>query len=184
MIIIYLILIILKIICNILNLYLKLFIKKYISKLLIHLIQKMNISNEISIELLPLPLKNSLNYGSLYDFNTIKVAVNFLVMRKKKRNIVFFGYSKPKGYNYPKSSIHAEIQALNYCFQQKSPYKYHIYIWKWNKSGKIISKTCCHSCTKIFKKYSFQNNIFTFNNMKQISAITNNPKPSLSNIIY
>ena len=69
---------------HILRFYIKSLIKKESSKIFIKILQNMNISKSNAIQLLPLPLKNSLDYRSLYDLNTLGVAVNYLVLRKKK----------------------------------------------------------------------------------------------------
>jgi len=93
--------------------------------------------------------------------------------------VIKFGSSRACGCNYHKSSIHAEEEAIRYCLKNKNK-NYKIIIWKWGKDGKVRDKYCCHGCTKMIKKYGYENNIFTIKNNQLISAVEENPEISLT----
>ena len=97
-----------------------------------------------------------------------------------KKRIITFGSSKPCGCNHNKSSIHAEVLALNYCLKNDRNNRYQIYISRYTKTGHFKSKTCCKSCTQLLKKYNYQDKVFTFENNKIIPAIIESPEVSLS----
>ena len=93
--------------------------------------------------------------------------------------MVKFGSSRPCGCNHHKSSIHAEEDAIRYCLKHKNK-NYKIIIWKWGRDGKVREKHCCHGCTKIIKKYGYENNIFTIIDNQFVSAIEEFPEVSLT----
>jgi hypothetical protein len=100
----------------------------------------------------------------------------------KKNIILKVGTSRPCGIGYNKSSIHAEENALNFCRNSKKK-NLQIYIWRWTSNGNIKKAMCCYSCTKMLKKYNYENKVFTFddsNDNNIISAISENPEVSLA----
>jgi len=134
------------------------------------------------IENLPLNFKNPINFQRLYNLDTCSVSVNYCVFDPKKRKIMDYGSSRACGQNHPRFSIHAEHKAIYFCrsYTKKQQRKYEIYIWKYMKNGKIKPYQCCHSCTKLAKKYNLQDSIYTFNDSKIESAISENPRISLA----
>ena len=42
------------------------------------------------------------------------------------------------------------------------------------------STYCCRSCTQLVEKYGYENNIFTYDGDRMITAITENPTLSLA----
>ena len=97
----------------------------------------------------------------------------------KRKNILDFGSSRACGCNHNKISIHAEQNAINYCRKNNKKNKLEIYIWRYSKDGNIKSAHCCHSCTKLVKKYNYQDRVFTFDKENIESAIVDNPQISL-----
>jgi len=123
---------------------------------------------------------NNHNISNLYSKDICLRGVNYIIYDKKKKNILNFGMSRPCGYNHHKSSIHAEEQAINYC-RHSNNRNLEIYIWRWAKKGNIKKTNCCISCTKLARKYCYQNKIFTFDeNNEKCNAIVNNPELSLA----
>ena len=99
----------------------------------------------------------------------------------KRKIIVNYGSSRPCGNNHNKSSIHAEQNALHYCLKSDRNNRYQIYISRYNRDGFLKPTHCCHSCTKLLKKYNYHNKVFTFNqDRKIISAIIDKPEISLA----
>ena len=96
-----------------------------------------------------------------------------------RKNILNFGSSRPCGYNHNKISIHAEQNAINYCRKNNKKNKLEIYIWRYSKDGNIKSAHCCHSCTKLVKKYNYQDRVFTFDKENIESALVDDPQISL-----
>ena len=97
----------------------------------------------------------------------------------KRKNILDFGSSRACGCNHNKISIHAEQNAINYCRKNEKRNKLEIYIWRYSKDGNIKSAHCCHSCTKLVKKYNYQDRVFTFDKENIESALVDNPQISL-----
>ena len=97
----------------------------------------------------------------------------------KRKNILNFGSSRACGCNHNKISIHAEQNAINYCRKNNKKNKLEIYIWRYSKDGNIKSAHCCHSCTKLIKKYNYQDRVFTFDKENIESALVDNPQISL-----
>ena len=97
----------------------------------------------------------------------------------KRKNILDFGSSRECGCNHNKSSIHAGLNAINYCRKDEKRNNYIIYIWRYTKDGDLKSAHCCHSCTKLIHKYGFQNRVYTFNDDNIVNAIIDNPQVSL-----
>tara|TARA_B100001094_G_C18184338_1_gene802814 strand:- start:2901 stop:3200 length:300 start_codon:yes stop_codon:yes gene_type:complete len=93
--------------------------------------------------------------------------------------VINFGTSRPCGCNHQRCSIHAEQVALKHCLKERNK-NYKIIIWKWGKDGKLKDKYCCHGCTKMIKKYGYENNIFTILNNQYVSAIEEHPEISLT----
>ena len=120
---------------------------------------------------------------NLFAIETCKVAVNYWIYDKRKRIVVHSGSSRACGCNHHKTSIHAEQRAFEYLRNHKKNKNLQIYIWKWNKCGDIKPAYCCVSCKQLLMKYNYQEKIFTFENEKIISAITENPNLSLGYMI-
>ena len=97
----------------------------------------------------------------------------------KRKNILDFGSSRACGCNHNKISIHAEQNAINYCRKNEKRNKLEIYIWRYSKDGNIKSAHCCHSCTKLVKKYNYQDRVFTFDKENIKSALVDEPQISL-----
>ena len=97
----------------------------------------------------------------------------------KRKNILDFGSSRACGCNHSKISIHAEQNAINYCRKYDIRGKYEIYIWRYSKDGNIKSAHCCNGCTKLVKKYGYENRIYTFDNDNICNAVIDNPQISL-----
>ena len=119
---------------------------------------------------------------NLFSRDTCKVAVNYWVYDKHKRIVVHTGTSRACGCNHHKTSIHAEQRALEYL-RYKNNRNLQIYIWKWGKCGDLKPAYCCVSCKQLLMKYNYQDKIFTFENDKIASAITENPNLSLGYMI-
>ena len=96
-----------------------------------------------------------------------------------RKNIINFGSSRACGCNHNKISIHAEQNAINYCRKNDKKKKLEIYIWRYSKDGNIKSAHCCHSCTKLIKKYNYQDRVFTFDKENIESALVDDPQISL-----
>ncbi len=120
---------------------------------------------------------------NLFAIETCKVAVNYWIYDKRKRIVVHSGSSRACGCNHHKISIHAEQRAFEYLRNHKKNKNLQIYIWKWGKCGDIKPAYCCVSCKQLLMKYNYQEKIFTFENDKIISAITENPNLSLGYMI-
>ena len=97
----------------------------------------------------------------------------------KRKNILDFGSSRACGCNHNKISIHAEQNAINYCRKNNKKNKLEIYIWRYSKDGNIKSAHCCYSCTKLVKKYNYQDRVFTFDKENIESALVDDPQISL-----
>ena len=127
-----------------------------------------------------IPLRNIPRHiNNLFSTDNCAVAVNYIIYDKKRKTIINFGSSRPCGCNYHKASIHAEQIAINFC-RSHSKNNLQIFIWRWDKSGKIKPTYCCISCSKLVKKYGYEDNIFTINNKLKVKAIINDPKLSLA----
>jgi len=125
----------------------------------------------ISLEYPSIPLKQyPRNIDNLFSPNNCAVAVNYWIYDKKRKTIVDYGSSRACGCNREKSSIHAEQYAISYCRTHNQKNRLQIFIWRWDKNGKIKSTFCCHSCTKIINKYNYQNDIYTCNGSEIILA--------------
>jgi len=98
----------------------------------------------------------------------------------KKKTIVDFGASRPCGINHNRFSIHAEQKAIQYCLNKDKRNRYEIYISRYSRDGNHKCTMCCSSCTKLAKKYRFTDRIFTVENDKIISAISESPQISLA----
>ena len=75
------------------------------------------------------------------------------------------------------------IVKTGYCRENDKKNKCDIYIWRYGKTGDIKTSTCCKSCTKLAKKYNYQNRIFTFKDNEIINAVVDNPSVSLGNML-
>ena len=137
----------------------------------------------MDLEELPLQLKNNVELYNLFNHKICKVAVLWIIYDPYKKNIIYYGSSRPRGINYRKASTHAEIIAWNKLKKHSRSNKLEIYIWRWNTSGKYIPKYSCSSCTKYAYKYKFDKRLFTFENGNKISSIIENPPLCLSNTI-
>ena len=118
----------------------------------------------------------------MFHLSTCNVSVHWIILSKKK-NIVKFGSSRAISKGHQKSSFHAEEMAIKYCIKQKLSPKYNIIIWRWSKNGDIKPKECCSSCVNLAKKFNFTDRIFTFENGKIVSAVTDCPCMSINNYI-
>ena len=99
----------------------------------------------------------------------------------KRKTIVDYGSSRPCGKNHNRFSIHAEQIAINYCMKNDKHNRYKIFISRFNKQGFHKKTHCCPACTKLAKKYNFENRIFTFDDDRNwIPAIIENPIISLA----
>ena len=112
------------------------------------------------------------------------VLVSYIAFYDRKRKIIVKeGACRANGHGSSKITSHAEEIAIKYCRQFDKKNKYDIYIWRYGKEGNIKTTTCCKSCTKLANKYNYQNRIFTFDDENIISAIIDEPKISLGNMI-
>ena len=125
---------------------------------------------KFSLEYPNIPLKCIPVNNNKFSHLNCAVAVNYWIYDKKKKKIVDFGSSRACGCNHTKSSIHAEQIAINYCRTHHKNNNLQIIIWRWDKHGKIKSVQCCYACLKIIQKYNYQDNVFTYENDKIISA--------------
>jgi len=134
---------------------------------------------------IPLRANNMFDVTDMYERSNCLVAVNYIIYDKKRKNIVDKGTSRVNGCNHHSPSVHAEVLAIKMCLNKykKNTGRYNIIIWKFNKARMIKSAICCKSCTKFAKKTNFIHNIYTVSDNKIISAVVDNPKPSLGNII-
>lgn len=98
----------------------------------------------------------------------------------QKKRIVNYGSNKPCGHNHNRYTIHAEQCAIEYCRKYDKKNKYQIYISRFDKEGSHKPTYCCNACTKLVKKYNFQNRIFTINKDKIINPIISKPTMSLA----
>lgn len=98
----------------------------------------------------------------------------------KKKIILDFGNSRPCGCNHNKTSIHAEQLAIEYCRKHDKRNKCKIYIGRYAKDGHLKPAYCCQACTRLARKYNFQNRIFTLNEGEFVDAIPDKPKVSLA----
>jgi cytidine deaminase len=98
----------------------------------------------------------------------------------KRKIIVEFGTSRPCGINHNRHSVHAEQKAIQYCLNNDKRKRYKIYISRYNRHGEHKCTMCCSSCTKLAKKYNFTDRIFTVEDDKIISAISEFPEVSLA----
>lgn len=96
----------------------------------------------------------------------------------KLKKIVSCGGSRPCGHNHQKPSLHAEQIAINYCLKNDKRNRYKIFISRFDRNGNHKTTFCCHACTKVAKKYNMLDRIYTFENNKIISAISDNPEIS------
>ena len=127
----------------------------------------------------PLKYRNTFNTDSLFCIHSCSVSVVYIIYDPKKNVIIQSGTSRPCGYNHGRNSIHAEEIALRYCRQYDKRSRFHIYIWRYSKNGHIKKKECCDACTKLLKKYHYEDKIFTFDGQEYVSAISENPELSL-----
>ena len=130
--------------------------------------------NNVQLKEPPLFIKNPFDYGKYFTKESCNVSVLWCVYDKRKKIIIAKGSSRPCGCNHNKYSIHAEVQAINYC-RKLNKSKYDIYIWRYTKGGDIKPMVCCSQCTKIAKKYNYLDKIYTFENDNICSAIISNP---------
>ena len=99
----------------------------------------------------------------------------------KRKTIVDYGSSRACGENHNRFSIHAEHKAIHYCMKNDKKNRYKIFISRFNKEGKHKTAYCCRSCTKLAKKYNFEDRIFTFDDDRNwIPAVVDNPGISLA----
>ena len=133
------------------------------------------------IESLPLILKTNdkLNINIFTD--TTNVCVRYCLYERKKKRIIKLSENRPNGYGSSKITYHAEECAIKDLINLDPKNKCDIYIWRYNKRGKIKTKYSCKSCTKLLNKYNLESRIFTFMNGKRINAILKNPEESLGN---
>ena len=127
-------------------------------------------SEDIQLEYPNIPLKCIPVNINKFSHHNCAVAVNYWIYDKRRKKIVDFGSSRPCGLNHTKSSIHAEQIAINYCRTHHKNNNLQIIIWRWNKYGKIKSVHSCHACLKLIQKYNYQDNVFTYEDDKIISA--------------
>ena len=130
--------------------------------------------------------KNTEITDTIWDKGSYKVAVNYVIYDKKRHTIVNKGCSKVCGINNNKISIHAEENAIKSCLaksKNNNCKRYIIIIWRFNCKKEMKPITCCRKCSKLVKKYNFQNKIFTIKNYKIIPALTENPSLSLGDKI-
>lgn len=136
------------------------------------------------IQPIPLQVKTSLNLEKLFNYDTCNVSVQYLIYNTKKKVIVKYGENKPKVKGKSKISIHAEEIAMKYCINNRLDNRYHIYIWRWSKDGKLKPKYCCESCCKLAKKLNFSDRIFTFEELYKKKAISlENKYTAIGNLI-
>ena len=137
-------------------------------------------SNPVNLEFPEISLKQRpTNCSNLFSYHTCAVAVNYWIYDKKRKTVVSSGSSRACGTNYNKSSVHAEQKAIEFCRTSNSRHL-QIYIWRWSKLGKMKSTYCCRSCTQLVKKYGYENDIFTFNDITKEKAVIENPTLSLA----
>ncbi len=98
----------------------------------------------------------------------------------KRKIIVDFGSSRPCGVNHKRYSVHAEQKAIIYCLNKDKRNRYEIYISRYTRHGNHKCTMCCSACTKLANKYNFTDRIFTVENNKIISAISESPEVSLA----
>ena len=97
----------------------------------------------------------------------------------KKKTILDKGSSRPCGKNHNRISIHAEQKAISFCRNTDKRNRYQIFIWRYSKDGNIKPARCCNACSKLVKKYNYDDKIFTFDMNDICSAITDSPEVSL-----
>ena len=99
----------------------------------------------------------------------------------KRKTIVDYGSSRACGKNHKRFSIHAEQKAIHYCNKYDKRNRYQIYISRYNRQGNHKPTFCCSACSKLVKKYNYENKIFTISENKEvINAIIDNPEISLA----
>lgn len=135
------------------------------------------------IEPLPLFLKDNSNLNISYDKKTCNVSVKYCLYDKKKKRILKISESRALCQRLSKLSIHAEELAIRDIIRLDPKNKCEIYIWRYNKEGKIKSTNCCKSCTELLKKYKMENRIYTFKNGVKVSALIDDPVVSIGNMI-
>jgi len=136
------------------------------------------------LEPLPIPLANSVDISSLFCYSNCDVSVNYFIYDPKRKTIIKFGSSRACGVNHPRSSIHAEQRAIEYCMKHDKRNKYMIFISKFTKDGFHKPKKSCFSCQQLIFKYKFQNRVFTITEDKKIiSAIDQKPYLCLNYMI-
>ena len=123
------------------------------------------------IETPPLFTKTPFNFNNLHSIESCAVAVVYCIYDKKRKTIVHAGTSRACGQNHHRISIHAEQKCISYCRSNDSRNKYEIYIWRYSKEGRVKPVFCCGACTKLIKKFNYQDKIFTFNNHQICPAI-------------
>ena len=115
-------------------------------------------------------LKCSTNFTNMFCMKCCKVAVIYIIYDPKKKIVVSKGTSRPCGENHSQISIHAERISINYCRKYDKRNRYHIYIWRYTKKGKLKPIYCCNTCCKLVKKFNYHDKIFTFDEDKIYSA--------------
>ena len=135
------------------------------------------------LEPLPLFLKDHSNLNISYDKRTCNVSVKYCLYDKKKKRILKISESRALCKGLSKLSIHAEELAIRDLKKYDPKNKCDIIIWRYNKEGKIKSTNCCVNCCNLLKKHNLENRIYTFENGKKITAITDNPILSIGNLI-
>ena len=134
----------------------------------------------MTLEIPPLPsLKTNVCFKNLYTIESCAVAGVYCIYDRKRRTVASMGTSRACGENHNKISIHAEQRCLEFCRSHDKRHKYEIYIWRYSKDGNIKSAHCCHSCTKLIKKYNYQDRVFTFDKENIESALVDDPQISL-----
>ena len=139
--------------------------------------------NNDEVESLPLFLKHNDVLNVSYDKRTCNVSVKYCLYSRKKKWILKINESRANCKGSSKLSLHAEECAIKDLKKLDPKNKCDIYIWRYNKNGEIKPTTCCKSCTKLLKKYNYENRIYTFVDGKKTTAIVDNPIESIGNII-
>ena len=123
------------------------------------------------LETPPFSLKTNISFDNLHTIESCAVAVVYCIYDKKKKKIVSTGTSRACGENHNKISIHAEQKCIEYCRTYDKRNKYEMYIWRYTKEGKVKPVFCCGACTKLLKKFNYNNKIFTFENNNICPAV-------------
>ena len=136
------------------------------------------------VESIPLFLKHNDVLNVAYDKRTCNIVCKILFIFKEEKRILKINESRANCKGSSKLIFYAEECAIKDLKKLDPKNKCDIYIWRYNKNGEIKPTTCCKSCTKLLKKYNYENRIYTFVNGKKTTAIVDNPIESIGNIIY